>query len=325
MTAFGALAARAPRLAKTLTAGAATLAVLAVANAALARRAERRHPPRGRTLTLDGARLHFVERGDGPPLLMLHGNGSMIEDFETSGLVAAAARDHRVIAFDRPGFGRSGRPRGRHWTPDAQADLLAEALERIGAPPVLALGHSWGTAVALALARRHPARVRGLVLVSGYYYPSMRPDFALLSAPAAPVIGDALRHTVLPLLSRAIWPLLMRKIFGPRRVPPAFKGFPMEMAVRPSQLRAAAEETGLLIPAVAAAQGGYGAIRAPVALVAGAEDRLVDPLDQTGRLHDAIPHSTLRLVPGHGHMVHQTAPDAVLEAIDEVTRARLAA
>jgi len=49
----------------------------------------------------------------------LHGNGSMIEDFESSGLIDLAAENHRVIVFDRPGFGHSDRPRNVVWTPDA--------------------------------------------------------------------------------------------------------------------------------------------------------------------------------------------------------------
>src|SRR4051794_1696772 len=44
-------------------------------------------------------------------LVLLHGNGSMIQDFESSGLLAMAAKKYRVIAFDRPGFGHSERPR----------------------------------------------------------------------------------------------------------------------------------------------------------------------------------------------------------------------
>ena len=73
--------------------------------------AERANPPRGQFINVCGVRLHYVERGAGKPLVLLHGNGSMIQDFETSGLIDAAAKHYRVIAFDRPGFGYSERPR----------------------------------------------------------------------------------------------------------------------------------------------------------------------------------------------------------------------
>ena len=100
----------------------------------------------------------------------------------------------------------------------------------------MVLGHSWGTLVAVALALRYPRNVKALILASGYYYPTARADVLLLSAPAVPLIGDILSHTVSPILSRLMWPFLLRKIFGPRPVPKKFKGFPEEMAVRPYAL-----------------------------------------------------------------------------------------
>src|ERR1700730_462352 len=74
--------------------------------------AEQRHPAVGKFLNVDGVCLHYVESGTGEPLLLIHGNGTQIEDFETSGLIDLAADTHRVVVFDRPGFGHSSRPRG---------------------------------------------------------------------------------------------------------------------------------------------------------------------------------------------------------------------
>ena len=303
-----------------LTAAAGALAVSALVNHQLAKRAERRNPPAGRFIDVDGVRLHYIERGEGPPLVLLHGNGSMIEDFASSGLVDRAARRHRVIVFDRPGYGHSTRPRRRIWDAEAQANLIHAALERIGVSRAVVLGHSWGASVAVALALGHPQAVSGLVVASGYYYPSARVDFAIMSGPAVPLLGDIARYTVAPIASRLAWPLLMRKIFGPAPVPAKFRRFPREMAVRPSQIRAEAAESALLIPVAAAASADYAALKMPVVIVVGAEDRLVDPDAQSRRLHQAIAHSTFRAVPGAGHMVHQTSPEAVMSAIDEAFR-----
>ena len=73
---------------------------LAAANYALARRAERRTPPAGKFIQIDGVRLHYIDRGTGPAVILLHGNGTMARDFELSGLIDLLARDHRVIAFE---------------------------------------------------------------------------------------------------------------------------------------------------------------------------------------------------------------------------------
>ena len=64
--------------------------------------------PQGQFLEIDGARLHYVERGEGEPLVLLHGNGSMIQDFESSGLLDKAAKKYRVIVFDRPDTATAG-------------------------------------------------------------------------------------------------------------------------------------------------------------------------------------------------------------------------
>jgi pimeloyl-ACP methyl ester carboxylesterase len=298
------------------------LAVMALVNRHLARRAEVDNPPTGRFLEVDGVRLHYVERGSGEPLVLLHGNGSMIQDFESSGLMDLAAKNYRVVAIDRPGFGHSSRPRNVVWTPDAQAELINRALRRLGVSSAIVLGHSWGASVAVALAFKFPDLVRGLVLASGYYYPTLRPDVVALSAPAVPAVGDVLGYTLSPIISRLIWPLMMRKIFGPRSVPGKFEQFPKEMALRPSQIRASAAESALMIPDAFHLRNRYAELKMPVVIIAGDEDRLIDTDKQSARLHSDVSQSTFHRVPGTGHMVHQSATDEVMSAIDEIARDR---
>jgi pimeloyl-ACP methyl ester carboxylesterase len=80
------------------------------------------------------------------------------------------------------------------WTPDAQAELFKSALDKLGVSRAIVLGHSWGASVAATLALKFPDLVSGLVLASGYYYLTMRPDVVAMSAPAVPLIGDVLSH-----------------------------------------------------------------------------------------------------------------------------------
>ena len=296
----------------------AALAISAFVNHRLARKAERDSPPAGRFLNINGVRLHYVERGSGEPLVLLHGNGSMIQDFESSGLIDLAAKRYRVIAFDRPGYGHSDRPRSTLWTPEAQADLIHAALAQIGVERATVLGHSWGCSVAVALAHKYPGLVSGLVLASGYYYPTARADVVGMAAPAVPLVGDIMRYAISPILSRLMWPLLMRKLFGPQQVPEKFAGFPKAMAVRPSQIRASAAESALMIPDAFAARDTYAGLKMPVAIIAGSDDRLVDAEAQSPKLHRDIPQSSFHRVPGAGHMIHQTATAAVMAAIEKV-------
>ena len=133
-TTKGAPAAQAHPVLRAAAVTAGVLAVAALVNRHLAQKAEAENPPTGRFLEIDGVRLHYVERGTGEPLVLLHGNGSMIQDFDSSGLIDLAARNHRVIVFDRPGFGHSERPRNVIWTPVAQAELINAALKRLESP-----------------------------------------------------------------------------------------------------------------------------------------------------------------------------------------------
>jgi len=299
----------------------AALAAAAAVNRYLANKAERDNPPVGRFLDVNGVRLHYVERGTGDAVVLLHGNGSMIQDFEASGLIDLAAKDFRVVVFDRPGFGHSERPRGTVWTPDAQAELIKAALTQLGVSRAIILGHSWGASVAVAMGLKYPDLVRGLVLASGYYYPTIRPDVVAMGAPALPIVGDFLSQTISPLLSRAIWPLMLKKIFGPKSVPTKFQAFPKEMAMRPSQIRASASEAALMIPDAFALRGKYADLQVPTVIIAGEDDKLIDIDSQSDRLHDDVSQSTIRRIAGNGHMIQQTATDEVMSAIREVAGA----
>ena len=113
--------------------------------------------------------------------MLLHGNTVTLDDWIVSGVFDLIARSRRVVAFDRPGFGYSERPRDRSWTPGAQARLLRRACRRLGVERPVVVGHSWGRWWH-SRALQAPQEVAGLVLASGYYYPSRRLDVALVDA-----------------------------------------------------------------------------------------------------------------------------------------------
>jgi len=291
-----------------------------------ARRAEQEHPPAGSFICIDGVRLHYLERGEGSPVVLLHGNTVSAADFQASGLIERLAQTHRVIAFDRPGFGHSTRPRGRRWTPEAQAALLSTALRGLGIEQAVVVGHSLGTLVALAMALNHPGLVSGLVLLGGYYYPNPRIDVLLTVPVALPGVGDLMRHTVGALAARLLIERSAAAMFWPNVVPPHFfNALSREMLLRPLQLRADAEDAAFMIPAAAANRAHYRKMRMPVTIVAGERDKIVDTDAHSRRLHDELGHSNLVIVPQAGHMVHYLSSEAVLAAVERSTTAATAA
>jgi pimeloyl-ACP methyl ester carboxylesterase len=296
------------------------LLVLVIGNIVFSFMAERKNPPIGSFIECEGVRLHYLERGDpvAPSVVLLHGNGSMIQDFVISGLVDHLARRNRVLCFDRPGFGYSQRPRARIWTATSQAALFVKALNQLGVRDPVVLGHSWGALVAVAIGYQNDYPIRGLVLASGYYFPTWRWDFWMMSGPAVPVLGDLVRYTVAPIISWAILPALFRKLFAPRSVPEDFKDhFPASLTLRPKQLRAAAEESAFLIPEAARLQSRYSSIRCPVHIFHGTGDQIIEP-EQARRLHNVLSRSDLHLVNDAGHMVTYADGGTIAQAVDNL-------
>ena len=299
---------------------AAVLASTAAWVAHKARRARQLHPPHGKYVTVDGVRMHYVERGEGTPLVLLHGNAVHLGDFEVSGLIDRLAQRFRVIAFDRPGFGHSERPRDRLWTAEAQASLVDRAMAQAGIRNPIVVGHSWGTLVALELALRPSAHVQKLILISGYYYPTARLDVALAAPPAIPVVGDILRYTVSAVSARLLIARTVEAMFAPQPVPRDYLAtLGREMLVRPIQIRASAEDAAFMVPAAAALRKRYRELKMPTVIFAGGADKVIDPDDHARKLHAELSHSDLHLLPGLGHMLHHAACGQLASVITRTT------
>ncbi len=306
--------------------GLQTAAILGIAGLAAsilyvkskARSAEREHPPRGSFVDVDGVRLHYVEHGEGPALVLLHGNGLMSDEFDLRALHDSAARPYRVIAFDRPGFGYSERPDKPIWTPEEQSRLFYKALHQMGVERPIVMGHSGGALVALAMALNFPKYVRAMTLVSGFYYPSPLPNAALLSASTVPGIGHLMRYTIAPLLGQLLWPRLVKLLFAPAAVPPSFEQLPKWLALRPSQLAASSAEIAMMVPAAERLSARYRELTMPIAIIAGEGDKIVRADQNAVRFHNEVQHSELIVEEGVGHMAHHADPARLMAAVERL-------
>jgi len=306
-----------PDTTRAASLGALTLAALgsALFVEQSSRRAERRHHATHELMYLDGTRLHYRLVGEGPAVMLLHGNLVDGADFEASGLVERLARQYQVLVFDRPGFGHSDRPRGVAWTPASQARLLHRAAAALGVRRPVLVGHSLGAQVAMAMALQQPADVAGLVLVNGYYWPSLRWDRWMAAPCAVPVLGDVLRYTTAAWTARAALERSLRMLFHPAPVPERFRQLlPREMLLRPLQQRSTAEDGSRMVAQARALRRRYAELHMPVTLIVGAEDHIVSP-EQSVRLHEHLRHSRLRLLAGVGHMAHYHAQEQITSAI----------
>ncbi|TFZ02270.1 alpha/beta hydrolase [Ramlibacter henchirensis] len=287
-----------------------------------ARAAERRYQAHNHLVYINGTRLHYQLVGEGPPVMLVHGNLVHGADFEASGLLERLARKHQVLVIDRPGFGHSDRPRDQVWTPARQARLLHHAASVLGLDRPVVVGHSLGTQVALCMALQEPSSVAGLVLVSGYYWPSFRLDRWMAMPAALPLLGDLLRYTTEAWTARASLGQAVRSMFHPNPVPARFiELLPREMLLRPLQQRATLEDGSDMVPQARALAKQYGNLRVPVTLIAGAKDRIVTPR-QTLRLQSRLPQARVHMLAGVGHMAHYHAHEQIERAIDEAFGAK---
>jgi pimeloyl-ACP methyl ester carboxylesterase len=316
---------RSSRVLAAVGVAAAGAAALAALNHLLARRTEARHPPRGRFVTVDGVRLHYVERGTGPAIVLLHGNAVTFEDFVVSGLLDDLAEDYRVIAFDRPGYGYSERPRGPLWNAREQAKLLLRAHRQLGLESPVVVGHSWGALVAANMAADAPGAVAGVVLMSGFYRPTPRLDAVAASAPAIPLVGDVLRYTISPVLGRLLAPMILKWCFAPAAITPRFRrDYPISLSLRPAQLRASAAESAFLEPDAVTLAARLPDLSAPTLILGGRSDRLVSFAHHSEWLARKLPHARLGVIERGGHMIHHSATEEVSAAIREFVSANTA-
>jgi len=280
-----------------------------------ARRVEAAHPPCGQFIEVDGVKLHWIETGTGRPVVFVHGAGGMVEDLLTSRFAPLVGADHRLIAIDRPGYGHSDRPRPELAGPEAQARLLHQALAQLGVERPILIGHSWGGAMVLAYAQEFPADVAGVLVLAGWSHPVHAAALWVAGLPAAPVIGGLISQALAPALANGWAGDIVTQLFAPEPVPASFSNFPIELALRPSQLRANAEDLAALNADVARLKAGYRQIVVPVEILTGGADKIVDPAAHAFRLARAVPNAGFQVLPGVGHMLHHTQPEAVCAAL----------
>lgn len=320
-------------LAVLLATGLGLLALLLlagfVATSLIAARVEARHPPGGAFVDLAGGRLSYIEAGprEGARgiVVLLHGaSANAFDPMEGFGR-RLVERGFRVLAFDRPGFGWSDRfDAVEAASPAYQAGVIAQALDVLGIGPALVYGHSWGGAPALSLASARPDKVAGLILAAPVGMPMPeRPLPWWARAALYPPVTRLLAHTVAVPLGLYYLPRAADTVFRPEpTVPDYVERSRAALILRPGPALANIQDLAGLPAALRLQAPRYAALRVPTTIVTGDADPVVRPDAQAAQLAATIPGAQLVRLPGVGHMLHFTAPDRVVAAI-EALQARL--
>lgn len=296
-------------VAALLGGAAITIVGLAAFSLAMMRRANALAPPMGRFIEIDGARLHYIDVGAGPAIVLIHGLAGQGGNF-TYALVERLAQDHRVIVVDRPGAGHSHRSRGGSATLRAQAREIDGLIRALGLTRPLVAGHSLGGAIALALALDYPHSVGGLALLAPLTAPQSEvPALKGLPLASSWLVAAAAWTVALPfaILGERVF---SRGSFGPEVKPADFslRGGGI-LAARPLSFIGAAQdmaEVNADLPGLAAR---YGELAMPVGILFGTQDRVLDYRIQGEAMVGRIVGLDLELLPDRGHMIPVTAPD----------------
>lgn len=252
-------------------------------------------------IQLNGVNHQYISRGEGPPVVLLHGLGGSLEVWH--GVTERLALHHHVVALDLRGHGRSGSGRAQFgvktWSQDVAA--LMAALELPGATVV---GHSLGSLVAQHLAVTAPDLVDQLVLVGGisYFEP---PETAAYEQRAKDVEEHGLDAIVDDWVAGALAPRTHAQL-------PQLTGLLRHMFLS-NEPKSYAKATRALSRAPSIDRERIGQ---PTLLIVGDHDRST-PLRMTEQLHREIPVSRVRVLPAAAHWAPLEHPDAIAAAVLE--------
>ncbi len=124
--------------------------------------------------------VHFIDEGDGPPLLLMHGNPDW--SFLYRKIVLGLRDQFRCVVPDYPGFGLSVHPGDYGFTPAEHARVIGELVDHLGLDDMVVVGQDWGGPIGMEIASRRAERVRGLVMGNTWFWPDDGRMFRLFSS-----------------------------------------------------------------------------------------------------------------------------------------------
>ena len=261
-------------------------------------------PPCGKFIDIDGVRLHYVDKGRGPVLLLIHGLAGQVLNF-THSLLGQLAHDFRVVILDRPGSGYSLRPDDALAPLVAQARIVSRFCQALGLERPVVVGHSLGGAIALALALDHPDQVGALALIAPVTHrpESVPPPFDGLAI-GSPLLRRLIAWTLATPLAIANRERALATLFGPQPVPADFatRGGGL-LSLRPRAFIGASADVTAAEQDLAGMISRYKDLTVPIGILYGTDDRVLDPGLHARSFLTKVPGTDLELIEGAGHMI----------------------
>lgn len=287
-------------------------------------RAEARFPPLGRMIDVGGTPVHVLQQGAGPDIVLIHGASGNLRDF-TFDLAGRLTDRYRVTMIDRPGLGHTAVDTTHAASIFDQADLLVGTAAALDLDRPLVLGHSYGGAVALAWATRHPGTLSGLVLLAAASNPWDTPLSLFYRILSHPVGGAILAPILTAWVPDRVLERSIAGVFDPQPMPDGYAGYiGAELALRRASLRENARQRATIEDEVRAMVPDYARVDIPAEILHGTADLTVWLSVHSEPLAGQLPDGNLVAMDGIGHAPHHSDPAAVTAAIDRAAaRAQL--
>lgn len=277
----------------------------------------------GKYTTVQNQKVHYIEKGQGPRLLLIHGLSGAAQNFSYN-MIELLSNDYHVIAIDRPGSGFSERDFNANAELSEQARFINEFLKQIDFEKPIIVGHSLGGAIALQLGLDYPENVRALALIapltqmqSELEIPKVFSDMAIRSSYWRQVYARTLATP-----KGLIFGLQkMDDIFKPEKAPFDFaiRGGGLVALDHLSFYNSSSDLAGLEF-GLANLVTRYKELKIPLNILYGKEDAILDPKIHGEKIIQDIPSAKLEYVHG-GHMLIATQPEVCKKFIDEVANA----
>ena len=256
-------------------------------------------------------RMHYIDEGQGPPIVFFHGNPTW--SFLYRNVITRLRGQFRCIAMDYLGFGLSEHPDDFGYTVEEQAAAVGELIDHLGLNDFITMGQDWGGPISMAVATARPDRVRGVVLGNTWFWPADGWRLKLFSI----VMGTwPLQYLVLHrnlfvefvrlATTEKLAETVMQHYRGVQPTPAARRG----IAEFPKQIRAARPLLERLAHDVPGQLGSK-----PALFVWGMEDPAFPLASTLSRLQDTFPDNVVVRLPQANHFIQEDAPDAIAEAI----------
>jgi haloalkane dehalogenase len=264
------------------------------------------------TIEIDGARLHYLDEGTGPTMLMLHGNPT--SSFLYRHVIAGLRDRFRCVAVDYPGFGRSCAPAGYDFTPRTHSRVVEHFVEALGLTDLTLFVQDWGGPIGLGFAGRRPERVRRLVIGNTWAWPvSGDLHFEYFSRLMGGPIGRFLirRYNV---FVNVLIPAGVKRRKLSQDVTAAYRApFPtpesrLPTAIFPREILASRAY-------LAEVEGGLDRLRdRPVLITWGTRD-IAFRARERERFERVFPRHRTVILEGAGHYIQEDAPEEIVAAI----------